>query len=465
MAIKRKIVNMILPSVFVQIPTQNANLVPSKANTVGRHEEIKAEPPIKSEIDNANQSQSVLAARSNKELTTTTAKTAKFPSTSTCGQSNLTANLVTARPKVKCFKCEQCPFMSISQDGYNNHIQTVHFNDQNNDDASTRSFRNKILCPGCENVFYSKMSLKIHLVNDHQMSRPEISQLLESLFAKKSTTKCTTANDKADSVNNGTPEKGVEKQKIYLKNVEVLQNPGFNGCQFGVQSSTSPTILSPSETCSSNLTDEIANNDGSIVDEINFNRMNNVRTTFNQLDNNHLYPHITSIESTYPMVSSTQSLRNECLSMTDNRERMQMNAISPIIEIASIDDPQVTRPDSGNSVKFSENFMNTDNIWNVNTVTTSTGDYSCQSHHLNLNQQPNIKISSHLNQTPSVSPLPSTPLNERKKIYIKNIDILKEPLIKPQTVSSTDSNCRKNTLHLRTVDEVNLLIHKVIICL
>lgn len=452
---------MILPSVFVQIPTQNANLVPSKANgsqSAGRHEEIKAEPPIKSEIDNANQSHSVLTARTNKELASTS-KTAKFSSTPTCSQSSLTANLVTARPKVKCFKCEQCPFMSISQDGYNNHIQTVHYNDQNNESASTRSFRNKILCPGCENVFYSKMSLKIHLVNDHQMSRPEISQLLESLFSKKNqTTKfCATATNKTGTTSDGSTGKGNEKQKIYLKNVEVLQNPRFNGCQFN---STSPTILSPSEARSSNL-DEVANNDGSIGDELNFDHMP-VRTTFNQLENNHLYQHITSIESTYPMVASTQSIRNECLNMTDNCERMPLNAISPVIEIASIDDPQANRPDSGNSVKFSEHFMNTDSIWPITTLTTDDADYSYQSQYMHPNQQTNIKISSNLNETPSVSPLPSTPLNERKKIYIKNIDILKEPLIKPtQTVSLTDTNCRKNTLHLRTVDEVNLLIHKV----
>lgn len=464
---------MILPSVFVQIPTQNAqNLVPSKTNanhSVGRHDEIKAELPIKSEIDNANQSQAIVAARLNKDLPSTSSsssasKNTKFPSASTCGQSNLMANLVTARPKVKCLKCEQCPFMSISQDGYNNHIRTVHNNESDsNESASNRSFRNKILCPGCENIFYSKMSLKIHLVNDHQMSRPEISQLLESLFSKKQSNKCTTVNAKTDTQQNCVTGKGAEKQKIYLKNVEVLQNPRFNGCQFGVQSKP-PTILSPSETqseCSSSLTDEIANNDGSMVGELNFNGMP-VRSTFNQLGKNCLYQPIQS----FSMVSSTQSLRDECLNITDSSEHMPMNAISPIIEISSITDLQTYRPDSGSSVKFSENFMNTDNIWTTNnTVTTSnssSSDCLYQSHQMNLNHQSSMKISSNLNETPSVSPLPIIPLNERKKIYIKNIDILKEPLIKPtQTVSLTDPNCRKNTLHLRTVDEVNLLINKV----
>lgn len=286
---------MILPSVFVQIPPQNANLVPSKTNaghnqSVGRHDEIKAEPPIKSEIDNANQSQAVGTTKLNKDLSTTASKSQNFSTESTCGQTNLTANLVTARPKVKCFKCERCPFMSISQDGYNNHIQTVHQNERNSESASNRSFRNKILCPGCENVFYSKMSLKIHLVNDHQMSRPDISQLLESLFAKKSANKCSSNSSEIPTAESNATDIGSEKQKIYLKNVEVLQNPRFNNCQFGGVQSTPPTILSPSETpseCSSNLTDEIVTSDASIVHELNFNRIP-VRSTFNQLPNEHL---------------------------------------------------------------------------------------------------------------------------------------------------------------------------------
>lgn len=456
---------MILPSVFVQIPTQNANLVPSKSNASQSAKEIKAEPPFKSEVDNANQSQTFVSAQPNKDLPSdSSSKNPKFSPALSCSQSNLTANLVTARPKVKCFKCEQCPFMSISQDGYNNHIHTVHSNDRNDESTSNRSFRNKILCPGCENVFYSKMSLKIHLVNDHQMSRPEISQLLESLFLKKVLSKCSSSpeNSKSDSTSISPKRKGGEKQKIYLKNVEVLQNPRFNGRQFGVEGST-PTTLSPPETqseCSLILTDDIVNNDASIVDELNFNRM----PVRNQLDNNCLYQHISNNESTFPMVSSTQS--HDCLNMNENLERMPMNAISPIMETVSIDDPQTIRPDSGNSVKFSENFMNTECIWPANTVDTNNIDFLYQQHQVNHNQHPSIKISSNLNETPSVSPMPSVPLNERKKIYIKNIDILKEPLIKPaQNVSLTDSNCRKNTLHLRTVDEVNLLINKVYLLL
>lgn len=358
------------------------------------------------------------------------------------------------------------------------------------------------------------------------MSRSEISQLLESLFAKKPNAKCATrVAGKANVVTattlssssaaiataalvetapvttmaimatasaSSSTEKGVEKQKIYLRNVEVLQNPRFNACEFNVQN-TPPTILSPSETqsecSSSNLTDEIVNADTSIIiddmNSISFNRMPNVcqRTTFNQLDSNCLYQqHITSIEQpSFQMVSAAAvaalSLRSsDCMNLNDSHnECMPMNAISPIN-----DDTQSNhRPDSGSSVKFSENFLHTETIWPITSTVATTAnatDFTVYQSHMNLNQcLPSIRMlpseplslsSSSSSSSPSVpsSALPSSmavlpAVKEKKKIYIKNIDILKEPLIKPvQTVSLTDSNCRKNTLHLRTVDEVNLLI-------
>lgn len=68
--------------------------------------------------------------------------------------------------------------------------------------------------------------------------------------------------------------------------------------------------------------------------------------------------------------------------------------------------------------------------------------------------------------TPSPGvPATTTVTDERKKIFIKNIDILKEPII--STTPAASANIRKSTLHLRTVDEVNLMlineVHKIFI--
>lgn len=477
---------MILPSVFVQIPSQSASLTSSKTNasqTVTRHDEIKAEPPIKSEIDNANQSQAIIPSKHNKDGSQTNPSKSNKSFSSTCDQSKLTANLVTARPKVKCLKCEKCPFISISQQGYDDHIKTVHSNDTNGEHSTNRAFRNKILCPGCENVFYSKMSLKIHLVNDHQMNRSDISQLLDSLFAKKSSTASSISSHQSDQITNenattaeNSAEKTVakrsEKQKIYLKNVEVLQNPKFTARQFGiVQDTLNPRNLSSIENRSStNLANDILNSDNTNISELNFSRISVHNNSFNQLTNECLFQEA-NIESTptFSFISPSLSPQTTCnLSLNDGRDHIILDAISPAISTTPVDDSNVYRPDSSNSIKFSENLLNTETTWTPITSSSSNdgnSNFITYQSQVNLNLLSNDNTSTNINPTPTVSPLStvsSSYQNEKKKIFIKNIDILKEPLIKPvQTVTLTDSNCRKNTLHLRTVDEVNLLINKV----
>lgn len=401
---------MILPSVFVRIPNQNTILAPPpKVNpsSVRRQDEIKAEPPIKSEIDNNNQ---------NKDGSRST--------TSPNTQSALAANLVTARPKVKCFKCERCPFMSISQNGYNTHIETAHNNQNDDESTNNRKIRDKILCPGCENVFYSKTSLEIHLVNDHQMSRSDISQLLESLFSKNIiTSNESTANRNEPDVEKTssemtTPERRRvgQSQKIYLKNVEVLLNSDIAG-EFGVQE-TQLTNPSPIESASlSNSTDDLTTNDSSGCGNFDL-------ITFNQSDNNNC-----SYEAQSNFTANSQIIES-----SNSHERIMLRNLSPLIEIRSIDDV-TKRPDSGNSIKFSDNFVDLSNSWQPISV---------------------ANFSSYQTQSSSSSPV-MIPVcqNEKKKIYIKNIDILKEPN------QMTDCTYRRNTLHLRTVDEVNLLINRV----
>lgn len=394
---------MILPSVFVQIPNQNTSLAPPpKVNSsVRRQDEIKAEPPIKSEIDNNNQN-----------------KYGSRSTTSPNTQSALAANLVTARPKVKCFKCEQCPFMSISQIGYNTHIETAHNNQNDNQSTNNRKIRDKILCPGCENVFYSKTSLEIHLVNDHQMSRSDIGQLLESLLSKNTiTTDESTSNQNESNIEKSSSEMATERrvgqnQKIYLKNVEVLLNSDIAG-EFGVQE-TQLTNPSPIETTSlSNSPDDLTTNDNSGCGNFNL-------ITFNQSDNNScLY----ETQSNFPANS-------QIIESINSHERIMLRNLSPLIEIRSIDDV-TKRPDSGNSIKFSDNFVDTCNSWQPISM---------------------ANFSSYQTQSSSSSPVCQ---NEKKKIYIKNIDILKEPN------QMADCTYRRNTLHLRTVDEVNLLINRV----
>lgn len=426
--------DMLLPNVFVQIP---ANHGPITKGPIARHyDEIKAEPPIKSEIENVQQQNSVGQRFSSKDVDSNN-DSDQFPrahfaddapsSTSPTSTTTSSTTLVTARPKsaaaVKCFKCMLCPFMSISQTGYDGHMANVHANQSEHGDDADHMQREKILCPGCENVFYSKKSLKIHLANDHQMSASEIMPLLESLFAqsdskaRKSTTR---------------------KQKIYLKNVEILKKPQFSSSQFARHENidTSSMERVANDTNMTQTTGEY------LFDEAHLN------SDFGQTDL------IDDLGPSYSLTDLT-SVAGSVSSVSDSVP------ITP-------DDTMSVRPDSGNSIKYCENLamIGCDGWTNAN-----------HSAHFQNYDQPMSNwnfISENRSTADSTSPMPLTtstssaaPVtafgggyqNEKKKIFIKNIDILKEPLITPATSMCAESTSgRKHMLHLRTVDEVNLML-------
>lgn len=408
--------DVLLPNVFVQIP---ANHGPITKGPVTRHyDEIKAEPPIKSEIENVQQQNSAAQRFNNKDVDHNIASD-QFPrdpsSTSLPSATTSSSSLVTARPKsaavaVKCFKCTLCPFMSISQMGHDTHMANVH------GDEADHILRKKIMCPGCENVFYSKKSLKIHLANDHQMSASEIMPLLDSLFAhsdskaRRSTTR---------------------KQKIYLKNVEILKKPQFSSSQFARHE----TIGTQSIEMATNDTNVMQTTGEHLFDETHLNG------DFDQTDL------IDDLEPSYSLTDLT-SVAESVSSVSDSV------AITP-------DDTMSVRPDSGNSIKYCENSaMIGSDGW-----TTSENFQNYEQRTANWNF-----ISENRSTANSTSPMPLTMSttvtafggvcqNEKKKIFIKNIDILKEPLITPATTLGAESTSgRKHMLHLRTVDEVNLML-------
>lgn len=424
---------MLLPNVFVQIP---ANHGPTTKIPVSRHyEEIKAEPPIKSEIENILQ-QSVAGQRFvNKDVDGTSgseqfARDCFADANATTSTPAASTSLVTARPKsttVKCFKCTLCPFMSISQSGYDGHIANVHVNQSEREVDADHLLRKKILCPGCENVFYSKKSLKIHLANDHQMSALEIVPLLESLFAQ------------SDSKGKRST---VRKQKIYLKNVENLKNPQFSSSQFALHENVGSTPIGTPA------------NDANVMPSTGEYLF--VETHLNgelsAADGNRVCDLIDDLEPSYSFTDLTSVAGS-------------VSSVSDSVAITS-DDTMSVRPDSGNSIKYCDN----------SAMTSCDGWINGNGAHFqNYEQQPMSNwnfISENQSVGHSTSPMPLTTSsttsattfngvcqNEKKKIFIKNIDILKEPLITPATSLSADSaSGRKHMLHLRTVDEVNLML-------
>lgn len=420
--------DMLLPNVFVQIP---ANHGPITKGPVARHyDEIKAEPPIKSEIENV---QNPAGQRFNSKDVENSNATNQFScerfsddgpsSTSPTSTTTSPTTLVTARPKsaaVKCFKCTLCPFMSISQAGYDGHMTNVHANRSEREVDADHMRRKKILCPGCENVFYSKKSLKTHLANDHQMSASEIMPLLESLFvqsdskAKKST---------------------ALQQKIYLKNVEILKKPQFSSSQFARDENigTSSMTMPVNDTNLSQTTGEY------LFDETHL--------------NGDFGPAIDDLEPSYSLTDLTSG---------------SVSSVSDSVAAITPDDTMSMRPDSGSSIKYCENsamascdgWMNGNNNLHFQNYEQPTSNWNFISENRSAAHSTSPMPLMTSTTTTSTTVFGGSYQNEKKKIFIKNIDILKEPLITPATpLSASESTSgRKHMLHLRTVDEVNLML-------
>ena len=88
----------------------------------------------------------------------------------------------------KCFKCKNCEFISLSQSRIDGHACELYK-------------ENKYHCCGCNNVFWNKNTLKMHLLEDHKVQKDELEVFIKHICKTK------------------------PKQKIYIKNVQLLKKP------------------------------------------------------------------------------------------------------------------------------------------------------------------------------------------------------------------------------------------------
>lgn len=74
--------------------------------------------------------------------------------------------------KTKCYKCYNCPFVTLNKDYLNYHFQ-----------KKQKCFANNEVfhCPGCKNIFHSLTPLKIHLMHDHKVLSKEVKVILQSI--------------------------------------------------------------------------------------------------------------------------------------------------------------------------------------------------------------------------------------------------------------------------------------------
>ncbi|XP_050073436.1 uncharacterized protein LOC126561369 [Anopheles maculipalpis] len=200
--------DVILPSIFVKIPTQ-INQQYQQENRLRSHHstsnEIKSEErsePIKSEVADTRVK---LASLNSSD---------RLPDVI---DSYLNDTLVDVgvQPETPILLCECCPFATLSESRLGEHRRDRH------SAGVTTPTTDKLHCPVCENKFYKKTVLELHLSEDHEMVPSEVEALC-SRAATNSTTVSTQRNETATSV---APAASHNKSRIYIKNVQLLKKP------------------------------------------------------------------------------------------------------------------------------------------------------------------------------------------------------------------------------------------------
>lgn len=525
--------DVLLPNIFVQIPIHSSNTSihsqPLRRNPHQPNNEIKSEP-IKSEIDNPSLMSQNHANTNPNNVKSTTSKESSHsqPQINVCIghqqqlQSSIidTSSLVTARPKnttIKCFKCTSCPFISISQSGLDQHVQANH-RDNNGHMTIATTAQRKLTCPGCENVFYCKKSLKTHLFNDHQMSQAEIRVLLQSLllydednFNEGNTDTITTSATPNAAISGKIAADTPTKHKIYLKNVEVLKNPiaesisnDLYNCNFS-NNDLSADMMPPIDDFADSLPDPIdfinLIDDDQWIEEAESveeaveagdyqnkiyvksdNMLKNPMPYFDVMDyNNFLATHILpdyvdlnqqiNVIETPPPPTTPQ---NQNFDLVDNNQLMTNDYNHSKTSNVTGDAPQ------------RKIFIKNVDILKQPILLQSNGCHSIspqpQQQYFCVQQDTGVSSASispaSFNgnaSTDFVTASPhrlsdnATPLNNiqpKNKIFIKNIDILTKPIgcgmTLPLTVAPAltppQPEVRRNSIHLRTVDQRNLMI-------
>ncbi|XP_073836784.1 uncharacterized protein [Musca autumnalis] len=223
------------PNTFVNIPfvqIHTTDVQPQRTSygnvfrrNISRQEEIKSEP-IKSENSDAS-----------KERTNATPTPPRTPSTTqkshstevaTQNQNNDDDNLNEedhhkeedpANKVNACtiYKCSLCPYISLNEDQRNEH-ESVHTENS----KLEGTVQHELKCPGCNNVFFVQESLEVHLRLDHIMSKEEAFKLSHSIAQNKNKVSSQPTKESSNNSEHSEPQR---KSRIYLKNVECLREP------------------------------------------------------------------------------------------------------------------------------------------------------------------------------------------------------------------------------------------------
>jgi hypothetical protein len=211
------------PNIFVKIPLQINQQFQNRNN-----DRLIKDEPIKFETTEnlANQKSQPQDASKNQQIISI------FPGKTNSKNRDLfqllpsPGNLITAKRKesIKCHKCILCPYITISETNLETHKTEKH----SNGEATNKHTLEQLQCPGCDNKFYKEKVLKLHLLEDHEVNNTtEIDMIITNL---KDLTRRISATKQVAVIEEEIHLKTTDtnKSRIYLKNVQSLQNPDLS---------------------------------------------------------------------------------------------------------------------------------------------------------------------------------------------------------------------------------------------
>lgn len=352
--------------------------------------------------------------------------------------------------RVHC--CEFCPLVTLVEQTLRDHVHEKH---PNRERAEMEFFN----CPACENKFWQRRSLEVHLEVDHMMVQSEARTLLEGRFPRaQESNDCGNAVDESnavpvsESIQMVSPEKN--RSRIYIKNVQLLKKPdvieqeNVQQAQQQQQHQQQSTQQQPSQN------GKIFIRNVSLLQNLNF--AQNVENVFQNPSGLHesKYSFVVpapSPNSQSPPISVAESMNGG----TPQRSKIFIrnvdilrNPMLPITPPTIISTCEMSRTSSSESLYTTPPPPVVSPATSVSSIgTPSSMGFSG----LNMVILPTPVCSSNSSTPPTICTPPSMTVANfdpgqqqqpprKSKIFIKNISVLKQP-----------------TIHLKSVDELNLM--------
>ncbi|XP_058832072.1 uncharacterized protein LOC131690373 [Topomyia yanbarensis] len=423
--------DVVLPSIFVKVPKQINQQYQQQNQSRSNAAEIKSEDksePIKRELGDLRALEKGTAM-------------VQLPSVA---ERYLTDDRQERQeePELSVHCCEFCPFVTIEEQVFREHIHSKH---------PTRNRENVELmnCPACGNKFRKRNSLEVHLVDDHMMSRSEMRILVERRFPQSEPLESLAVNAVQQenvalipsSLPSAVPDQN--KSRIYIKNVQLLKKPDVIE-QENVQHAQE-------QQAEQQQSRKIFIRNVSLLQNASF--VQNVDNVFQNPSGLHESKYSFVVPAPSPNSQSPPISISEANNTTPQRSKIFIRNVdilrNPLLPITP---PSIVSTCEMSRTSSSESLYTTPPppVISPATSVTSIGGNSMGCSGLNMVIIPTPICSSNSSTPPMISTPPAITVasaesmlsmpTRKSKIFIKNISVLKQP-----------------TIHLKSVDELNLM--------